>query len=293
MTEKNSLLKILGERVLVSDGAMGTMLQKAGLPPGGCPEIWNLEWPDEIRKIMVQYKNAGSDCLLTNSFGASPAKLAAFSLDDRCHQINISAARIGRSAAGSDAFVLGSIGPTGQLLQPLGMLSEDAAFYGFRIQAEALAEGGVHALCIETMTDLNEALIALKAAKTTGLPVIVTMTFEDTPRGFFTIMGNDIPSSVAQLEAGGADVVGSNCGSGSKTMLSICRSFQNACNLPLIIHSNAGLPVLNQGEIIYPESPDSMAAMIPDFIAAGVSIIGGCCGTGPDHIRAMAAAVRG
>jgi 5-methyltetrahydrofolate--homocysteine methyltransferase len=290
---ERDLANLLSQHVMVlADGAMGTILQSAGLQPGGCSEIWNLQRPQEIASVMRSYLEAGAQILQTNTFGASPQKLAQYQLSDRCAEINQAAAQIGREVAGNDALVAGIIGPTGQMLAPLGTLKAYEAEAGFRIQAEALARGGADIICIETMTDLDEASLALRAALTTKLPVVVSMSFEQTPRGFFTIMGVSIQQAVAAYESLGAAAIGSNCGAGTPLMLSIARSIRSYTKLPISIQPNAGLPVLHQGQISYPENPSYIASFVPQFIEAGVSILGGCCGTTPTHISALAQAIR-
>jgi 5-methyltetrahydrofolate--homocysteine methyltransferase len=190
-------------------------------------------------------------------------------------------------------LVSGSIGPCGQLLAPYGEADPAEVLEGFRVQARALIAGGADLLTVETMTDLAEAVLAVQAAREAAGQgvVLATMTFEPTPRGWFTIMGNDIPSVAAELAAAGADVVGSNCGQGTEGMLSVAREFAAATGLPLLIQANAGLPVLQGGAVHYPESPEDMAAVLPDLLASGARILGGCCGTTPDHIRAMRKAI--
>jgi len=286
------LARLSRQRVLVGDGAMGTALLAAGLPPGGCPEIWNLERPGVVESILRGYADAGTDLLQTNTFGGNPARLAAYGLAGRCAEINRSAAEMGRRVAADRALVVGSIGPTGALLQPLGPLSPDEALDGFRLQAAALAEGGADALCVETMTDLAEAVLAVRSAAATGLPVIASMTFESTSRGFFTVMGDDVSRAARDLASAGACVIGTNCGTGSASMLEIVKALRRESSLPILVEPNAGLPVMSGGGIAYPESPEEMASFVGAFVEAGASIIGGCCGTTPDHVRVIAREIR-
>jgi 5-methyltetrahydrofolate--homocysteine methyltransferase len=267
-------------------------LLQAGLKSGGCPETWNLERPDQIEAILCAYREAGAELLETNTFGGSPAKLEVYGLAGKCSEINRIGAEIGRRAADDDALVLGSVGPTGQLLQPLGPLSRKAALDGFRRQTAALAEGGADALCVETMTDLAEALLAVEAGVETGLPVMVTLTYDPTPRGFFTIMGNDIATAAAELEAAGAFAIGTNCGTGPETMVDMVRELRAATPLDILVQPNAGLPELSEGKLFYGQTPEIMASYVPTLVEAGATIVGGCCGTTPDHIRAMGAEIR-
>ena len=290
--EPDLLAWIAERRILAGDGAMGTALQSASLPPGGCPEAWNLERPEVIEAVMRGYVEAGAEILETNSFGGSPEKLAAYGLSARCAEINRAAAEIGSRAAGGRALVVGSIGSTGVLLDPLGPLGHEAAFEGFRRQAEALAEGGVSAFCVETMIDLNEAILAVGAAARTGLPVMGSMTFESTPRGFFTVMGADVARSARELEAAGACVVGTNCGTGPAGMIEIVRSLRSETRLPILVQPNAGIPLLLGDRVHYPETPEGFASHVGAFVQAGASVVGGCCGTTADHIRALGEEVR-
>lgn len=288
--ERNLLGWLRAKRLVVADGAMGTMLVAAGLGSGECPELWNVTRPDAVRDVMRCYREAGAELLETNSFGGSPAKLACYGLGDQCEELNRAAARIGREAAGDEALVLGSMGPTGHLLEPLGPLSASEAFEGFRVQAEALAAGGADALCVETMIDLGEAQAAVRAAVATGLPVVATMTFESTRRGFFTVMGVSVEQAARALEEVGAKAIGANCGTGSAPMLLLAAELGKQSKLPLVFQPNAGLPQICGSEVRYPEAPETMASLVAQFAAAGAAIIGGCCGSTPGHIRAIARA---
>ena len=284
------LKNLLAEKkVLLADGAMGTRLQAAGLKPGEAPEILNLTRPEIPRSIAAEYIAAGSDLVHTNSFGGSPLKLAAHGLADQCEQINRAAAAAAVQGAAGRGLVSGSIGPCGRLLTPYGDVDPAEVLEGFRIQATALVAGGVDLLTIETMTDLAEAVLAVKAAREiigNGI-VLASLTFEPTPGGWFTIMGNNIAAAVSELAAAGADAVGSNCGQGTEGMLSVARDFGRLTDMPLLIQANAGLPVLQEGRVHYPEAPGDMAAALPDLLGAGVKIIGGCCGSSPEHISVL------
>jgi 5-methyltetrahydrofolate--homocysteine methyltransferase len=279
-------------RLLTGDGGTGTLLQEAGLAPGGCPELWNVARPDAVRRVVRQYCDAGAELVETNSFGGSPHKLAAYGLADRCEELNQAGAALAREAAGDAALVVGSIGPTAVLLEPLGLLTQDEARAGFERQAQALAEGGVDVLCVETMIDIAEATCAVTAAAATGLPVIATMTFESTPRGFFTIMGVDIPTAAEKLTAAGASLLGTNCGTGPEPMVEIARAFHECSDLPILVQPNAGLPELRRGQVHYPLTPEGMASWVPALVEAGARVIGSCCGSTPEHVRAMSARVR-
>lgn len=279
-------------RRLVSDGAWGTFLQAKGLQPGECPELWNVERHDDIADIARAYIEAGADIVETNSFGANRVRLADFGLADRDAELNEAAARLSRQAAGENRHVIGSIGPTGRLLM-LGDIAEADVFDAFAAQAAALERGGVDAFCIETMAAIDEAQTAIRAAKSvSNLEIICTFTFQpdgDPPR---TMMGHT-PAETAQatLEAG-ADIIGANCGNGIAGMVAVVRALRAAApDAPILVHANAGLPVVQNGAQRWPESPADMAARVADLLEAGASIIGGCCGTTPAHIRAIRAAV--
>jgi 5-methyltetrahydrofolate--homocysteine methyltransferase len=280
--------KISEGKALVSDGAWGTFLQSKGLQPGECPELWNLDHFNEIADIAKSYIEAGSDMVETNSFGANRFKLEYFGLEDRVYEINKAAAEASRSAAGKDILVLGSIGPTGKFLIT-GEVTEEELYDAFLIQAKGLCYGGADAIIVETMTDLDEATIAVRAAKTTGLDVVCTMTFDALPDGTYRSMMGVAPSEMVEplLEAG-AYVLGSNCGNGSTGMIEIVREIRETNpTVPILIHANAGLPIYENGKTTFPETPEFMSAQVEDLLEAGAIIIGGCCGTSPEHIRAI------
>jgi len=296
------LERIRADGVLVADGAMGTLLIARGLPAGAPPESVNLERPEVLEEIAGLYLDAGADIVQTNTFGGSPLKLAAYGLADRAEDVNraaVTAARRAVAAARAHAggrraaWVAGSCGPTGRLLEPYGDTRPDEMSESFTRQLRALVEAGVDAISVETMTDLTEAVLAVRAAKLVAprIPVFAAMTFDATPRGFFTIMGVDVARAAAGLAAAGADVVGSNCGNGIETMVAIARAFATLGARPLIVQANAGLPRLEGDAAIYPETPEFMASHAAALIAAGARVIGGCCGTTPEHIRALRHAV--
>jgi len=281
-----------GERLL-ADGAMGSFLMEHGLRMGDCPEKFNLEKPELLREIARAYADAGADIVQTNTFGGSVLKLASYGLQDRTEEINRAAVAAVREAVGRGIVVSGSCGPCGRMLEPYGDATADQVRESFSRQIQALIEAGIDVLCVETMTDLNEAKLAVQAARALSakLPIMATMTFDPTPRGFFTMMGIDVPTAAAGLIEAGADVVGSNCGNGIENMITIAREFRRATDRPLLIQANAGLPRLDGDRAVYPEDPAFMASKLPDLFAAGVQIVGGCCGTTPDHIRAFRAAI--
>lgn len=281
--------------VLIADGAMGSLLMERGLGPGDCPEGFGLERGDLLREIAGLYLDAGAEIVQTNTFGASPLKLAVYGLDDRTEEISRLAVEAVRDAVGDRAYVSGSCGPCGQLLEPYGEASPDAVRESFERQMGALVAAGVDVLCIETMVALSEARLAVEAARNVSpdIPVMATMTFDATPRGFYTMMGNDIPGVAEGLAETGADIVGSNCGNGIENMVSIAREFRACTEMPLLIQSNAGLPEIVRGKAVYSESPDFMAEKAREFLDIGVEVVGGCCGTTPEYTRALRKALRG
>ena len=281
--------------VLVADGAMGSFLMAHGLEPGSAPESFNLERPEALREVALLYLDAGAEVVQTNTFGGSALKLAAFGLDDRTEEINRLAVEAVREVVDGRAYVSGSCGPCGRTLLPYGDAEPDDVRKSFRRQVGALVEAGVDVVCIETMTDLTEAVLALEAARdiSVDIPIMATMTFDATPRGFYTIMGVDVPSAANGLLEAGANLLGSNCGNGIENMISIAKEFRACTDAPMLIQSNAGLPELVAGEVVYGETPEFMAERAVELKELGVQVIGGCCGTTPEHIREMRRALRG
>jgi 5-methyltetrahydrofolate--homocysteine methyltransferase len=291
----NILDKIKAGKLLISDGALGTLLQARGLRPGTCPELWNITHRDVLKEIAESYLEAGSDIITTNSFGASRIKLAAHGLADKTIEINRTAAEIYREAAGPDRHVAGSIGPTGKMLL-IGDVTGDELFETFAEQASALEKGGADVIIIETMTASDEAAIAVKAAiAATTCTIIATMTFDPDGNGEFrTMMGISPSEMVKELTEAGAQVIGSNCGNGIREMTTVLSAIRKADPaIPVIIQANAGLPELVEGKTLFRESPEMMASFVPILLENKVNIIGGCCGTTPEHIKAVVKAVRG
>ena len=268
---------------------MGTMLLRRGLKPGECPERLNLERSEVLEEIASLYLAAGAEILQTNTFGGSPLKLAPYGLDDRTEEINARAVRAARNVAGNRAYLYGSCGPSGRILEPYGDATEEEVFESFRRQMTTLINEGVDMICIETMTDLAEATLAINAAKAVAstIPICASMTFDETPAGFFTLMGTSIDQAIEGLCRAGADIVGSNCGNGILKMVEIAKEFVRRTAMPIVIQSNAGIPKLKDGTSLYPDTPEYMADQSRPLLEIGVKLIGGCCGTTPEHIAAL------
>ena len=288
------LQRIQGGETLICDGATGTCLHRQGLDPGACPEIMNATHPDVVRGVAADYFAAGSDLVLTNSFGGNRLVLKKYGLEDRVQELNRLAAEHARAAAADGRYVVATTGATGEFLQPLGPISEAEMYDAFAEQVKAFEEGGADAVIFETMSALEEITLGIKAAKeNTGLPVFGSMVLNKGPTGFFTMMGVTPEQVVQGLKAAGADVVGSNCGNGSDLMIEVGTELRKLTNEPLIIEANAGSPTLVGGETVFPETPEYMAERFKKMADLGINILGGCCGTTPDHIRAIASAIRG
>ena len=280
--------------ILISDGAMGTYLQAKGLSPGECMESWCVSHPNVIKGIHEEYIAAGSDIVETNSFGGTCYKLKPYGLEDKVRELNQAAAALARQAIAGKGYVAASVGPTGRILEDEGGdVTPQDLYRAFKEQVVALEEGGADAVCIETMLSLSEAEQAIKAAKeNTKLPVICTFTFEPGARGFRTMMGVTPESAAREAVAAGADIVGANCGNGIVNMIEITRQMHAAQpGRPILINANAGMPVLEGERTVFKETPEFMASKVPELIRAGAQIIGGCCGTTPEHIAAMVRAV--
>jgi len=289
-----AIFELIKKRTVLLDGGMGTELFKRGFPQGACPESWNVERPEVVKEIHKSYYDAGSDAVLTNSFGGSRIKLSSYGLEKRCWELNYAAAKIGNEAKPKGRFLGGSIGPTGKFLKPQGDFSESEFEDAFAEQARGLAEGGVDFLLIETQYDLKEALCALRGArKASQLPVFVTMTFDHKPRGFFTMMGNSVAQCIKELEGQGVPAVGSNCNLNSEEMAELVKAMRELTSLPVIAQANAGKPSLtDEGKVAYSQGLEDYLRFIPQIIQNGANLVGGCCGTNPDYIKRMAAIIK-
>lgn len=285
----NILDEIKLNKILLSDGAWGTFLQAKGMQPGECPELWNITHRSDVTDIAESYLLAGSDIIETNSFGGSRFKLSMFGLDERDSELNRAAAEISRKAAGKNKHVAGSIGPTGKMLL-MGDVTEEELYDAFREQAVALEAGGADIIIVETMSAIDEASLAVRAAReNTKCTVIITMTFSKEPDGgYHTMMGVSPEEMVIAMKEADAHIVGSNCGNGIEDMIGIVKAIRAIDNkIPVMIQANAGIPEFIDGKTVFRESPEMMASFIPELIKAGANIIGGCCGTTPEHIKAI------
>jgi 5-methyltetrahydrofolate--homocysteine methyltransferase len=289
----------ISEGLLLLDGAMGTELMARGIEAGTSNDYLNIESPDIILDIHQAYLRAGSDAVLTNTFGANKYALARHGFAQEAERINTAGAETARRAAGQDEYVLGDIGPSGGFLKPLGNLEPAELKEAFAEQARGLLAGGVDGFIVETMTALEEVQIAVEAVKSAcDLPIFASMAFDSTGDDFRTMMGVDIETAVSRLLSLGADAIGFNCGSASLNQyVELARRYVSAVRaveaaVPILAEPNAGKPELVEDRAVYKVSPQDFAAAIQQIHSAGVNIIGGCCGTGPKHIEAMAKTLR-
>jgi len=290
---KSRLLELINSRGVLFDGAMGTELIARGLPAGQPPEEWNLKHPEIIEQIHRAYFEAGADIVQTNTFGGNRLKLATRGMDNLVGEVNIQGAKIALAVKPAGGFVAGNIGPTGKFLQPVGRFTPAELEEVFYEQASLLVEGKVELINIETMYDLEEAKAAVRGSRrATDLPVFASMTFSRTKKGFYTIMGNDVPTSLKELEGCGAEVVGANCTIGMPEMVELVRLMREDTDLPIIAQANAGAPQMRDGKVTYPLSAEEYASYTEELLEAGADIIGGCCGAGPEYIRLMAPLVK-
>jgi len=294
---RKPLLAAIKERPLVGDGAMGTQLMLAGLAQGNCGEEWNLTQPERVLAIQRRYADAGSDCILTNTFGGSRIMLNRHSNADKVAAINRAGVEIARQAFdGRDGYVIGDIGPFGGLMEPYGDFTEEQVRSAFNEQAQALVDAGADAIIIETQTSLEELLLGIEAAKLAGAPCVIgSMAYDVTLDGstFRTMMGVDPERAAHFMEEHGADIVALNCGTGMdmERARQAAARYRKVTSLPLMVQPNAGQPKLVNMQVVYDETPGQMVAGVPALLEAGVAIVGACCGSTPDHIRAFRLAV--
>lgn len=282
---------LLKEKVLVLDGAMGTMLQNKGMNPGDCPEQFGVDHPEILTDIHRQYVEAGSDIIQSNTFGANSYKLSEYNLKNRVKEINAEAIRIARKAAGSRALVAASVGPSGKILKPMGDVEFDELYSAYQEQMVACEQAGADLLSIETMSDIGEMRVALIAARSsTRLPVIAHMTYEAGGR---TMMGTDPVTALVIMEALQPLAIGANCSGGAQELLPVIKDLAKYSNSYLSVEPNAGLPRLVGEKTVFPDTAEEMAEYALRLKDAGANIIGGCCGTTPAHIQAMASVLKG
>jgi methionine synthase I (cobalamin-dependent) len=279
--------QLISQGPTLTDGAWGTEFQARGLEAGECPDHWNLTHPERVEAVARAYVDAGSQVILTNTFRANRLAMERHGLADQLREINLRGVEISRRAAAGRACVFASMGPSGKLLM-MGEVSEDELLTAFTEQSQALAEGGADALLFETMSDLAEAKVCVKAARPTGLPIIVSLAYDSGKNLDRTMMGTTPEVAAAELTEAGADVIGANCGQGIESYAGLCQRLHNSTTLPIWIKPNAGLPELLEGGTHYQTAPEVFTRHAPALLAAGASFLGGCCGTSPDFIRALA-----
>ncbi|MBP1657500.1 MAG: 5-methyltetrahydrofolate--homocysteine methyltransferase [Bacteroidetes bacterium] len=286
-----TLVRLLRSTPVLTDGAWGTQLQALGLRAGECPDAWNLTHPEQVRQVARLYVDAGSAVILTNTFRSNRIALEGFGLADKVVDINTSGVRISREAAAGRALIFASIGPTGKMLMT-EEVTPDEMLAAFTEQAAALASAGADALVIETMSDLEEAKLAVQAARTTGLPVVASMVFDSGKDKDRTMMGSTPEQVAEELAAAGADVIGANCGLGMEGYIPIARRLRAATHLPIWIKPNAGLPEMVEGKVTYRTTPEEFARQAAALRDAGVAFVGGCCGTSPQFVHALSTMLR-
>ncbi len=291
----SAIYEALAQGTLVSDGAMGTMLQESGLDDGGAPELWNVEHPDRIEAVLEAYAAAGANLITTNTFGGTAGRLAMHGLEDRLYELNKAGAEVARKVADRhpNCFVMGDVGPSGELMDPMGTLTLESAKEIFSAQIKALVDGGVDAILIETMSDLAEVEAAVNAAKEVAphLPIIATMSFDTNLR---TMMGVKPTLAVTYLASLGVRIIGANCGRGIDEMRVIAKELVDARpdGVFIITQSNSGLPKLVGDTFIYEGTPDEMGKYATEMKSFGVNVVGSCCGSTPAHTAAISAAVQ-
>ncbi len=282
--------KNLTGKTILTDGAWGTQLQKQGLTPGSCPDACNLNNPAAVLAVARSYVEVGSQVILTNTLRATRFGLQHYGLAEKAYEINVRGAELSRQAAGKDVAVFASMGPSGKIVM-MEEVDPQALYDAFLEQAKGLQEGGVDVAVCETFTELAEIEIAAKAARAAGLEVVLSLTFGSGPDGTSTMMGNT-PVQVAAVAARvGAAAVGANCGAGPEAFIPVAKLYRQHTKLPIWVKPNAGLPVQEKGKTVFPQGPEEFAGFGPKLVAAGATFVGGCCGTTPKHIAALAVAL--
>ncbi len=284
--------QLISQGPVLTDGAWGTEFQARGLGAGECPDHWNLTHPDRVEAVARAYVEAGSQVILTNTFRANRLAMERHGLADRLREINFRGVEISRRAASNKAKVFASMGPSGKLLM-MGEVSEEELHDAFTEQSRALAEAGADALIFETMSDLEEAKVCVRAALPTALPIIVSLAYDSGKNLDRTMMGTTPEAAAAELTAAGADVIGANCGQGIETYAALCQRLHSSTTLPIWMKPNAGMPELTEVGTHYQTAPEAFTRHAPALLAAGANFLGGCCGTSPSFIRALAIVLRG
>ncbi|MDO4585072.1 MAG: homocysteine S-methyltransferase family protein [Planctomycetia bacterium] len=280
------LESLLAKKVVLTDGAWGTEFQKKGLPIGASPDIWNLTDPQKVEEVARSYVEAGSEIILTNTFGGNGFILRKSGQEEKVHELNREGVRLSKKAAGEEALVFASMGPSGIMLM-MGEVTPDELYAAFEAQAIAMAEGGADGIVVETMCDPEEAALAVRAAKTTGLPVVGCMVFDSGKDLDRTMMGTTVEEAAEALLNAGADIVGSNCGKGIEGFLNVCQRLHAVSGQKVWIKANRGLPEVVHGMTRYAQTPEMFASFVPALLDAGAGFIGGCCGTSPEVIAAV------
>ncbi len=287
--------KIIGELLssgtVITDGSWGTQLQEKGLGLNECPDSWNLTHPVQVEEVARSYVEAGSKVILTNTFRSNRIALEGFGLDDKVREINTAGVEISKRAAGDKACVFASMGPSGKLLLT-GDVTEEQLYEIFKEQSDAIKDAGADGIVIETMSDLAEAKAALKAAKETGLAVVVSMVFDSGRNKEHTMMGQSPEETAIELTKEGADVIGANCGQGIEGFTNICKRLKVSTTLPIWIKPNAGLPEMHDSKAVYQTSAEEFSKYIPELLDSGADFIGGCCGTNPDFIKKISKTIK-
>ncbi|MCE7746116.1 MAG: hypothetical protein GPJ52_13375 [Candidatus Heimdallarchaeota archaeon] len=293
LKSKPAILDLIRKRIVILDGGMGSFLIDKGLPPGTPPEDWNVSNPKEVQEIHKSYYDAGSDVVFTNTFGGSMLKLMAHKHGSSIEEFNKKAVELAREICPEQGYVAGDIGPSGAFLPPVGKATEEDFYNNFLEQARYLSEAGVDLFIVETMVDIKEAEAAVKAIREIStLPILASMTYKKTKRGYFTIMGNPVELCVKVLEEAGADIIGANCTLGSDEMVDLIPLLRKETNLPISVKPNAGQPQLIDGKTIYNATPQDFARDISAMIESGANVVGGCCGSTPEFIKEIAEKVK-
>ena len=289
---QSEFLLRLKEKTIIFDGAIGTMLMETGQASSKSPILLNMEQPELVADIHRQYYEAGSNVVITNTFGGNPLKLATEGLEQQLEPLNRAGVDLTRKACPDDQFVAGDIGPSGKMLKPLGDVALEEMQENFFLQAKVLIDAGVDLITIETMFSLEEALAAVNGVRKAGATLLLaSITFTQTKNGFFTIMGENIAQCTSALENAGADMIGANCTLNSRNIIDLTTELRKSTDKPILIQPNAGQPLIRKGVTYYEQSPSEFAADARKIKAAGADMIGGCCGTTPEFIREVAAAL--